>query len=541
MFPTGWGRRCSITIDYTKIPGSLTDFPVLLTKDTLPSEMFDADGSYPALNGGGDIRFSSDSAGATQLACEIVSFVTDNNPANGSAEIWVKVPSVSSSANTVIYVWYNKAGESQPAVTDTYGRNNVWDSNFKMVQHLKDATTSTTTDSTSNGNNGSKKAASEPVEATGKIEKGQNFDGNDDYVQIADANSLDFTSEITIEAWINGDSFTTGTGNGIIAKSAFDSSHGAFFLALIGTTPVKWGFGLNNGIGEIYNNTPSTGTWYYVVARYKKNTNWNIYANNSSVASGTAPNTDIAADANNIRIAQYYSATTRTFDGVIDEVKLSNVYRSNDWIGASYNNQNAPSTFATEGTPESTSTTYTQAMNYTATAVVAISKIFIAVKSLAPTVAVVTTISRLATLYKGLSATATGETALLKGLVSLMSMAVTATAVVANDFFYLMGKALSATATAVVSMSQLKTFYRTLSAVPLAVVSVTKALMTFVGLSVEAVAVVTRTSALSLFKSLSVVGIGITAVGRLLVGLGIGFILGKRGNTNTISGTAKKD
>ena len=68
-FPTDWGRRCAIVIQSSKVDANLADFPVLLTKDTLPSEMFDHDGSYPALEGGGDIRFSSDEAGETQLAC----------------------------------------------------------------------------------------------------------------------------------------------------------------------------------------------------------------------------------------------------------------------------------------------------------------------------------------------------------------------------------------------------------------------------------------------------------------------------------------
>jgi hypothetical protein len=48
-------------------------------------------------------------------------FVTDNDPANGVADIAVKVPSVSSTTDTVIYVWYNKAGETQPAA-NTYLR-----------------------------------------------------------------------------------------------------------------------------------------------------------------------------------------------------------------------------------------------------------------------------------------------------------------------------------------------------------------------------------------------------------------------------------
>ena len=51
-------RKCELVIQSSQVPASLTDFAVLLTEATLPSEMFDADGANPALNGGGDIKFS---------------------------------------------------------------------------------------------------------------------------------------------------------------------------------------------------------------------------------------------------------------------------------------------------------------------------------------------------------------------------------------------------------------------------------------------------------------------------------------------------
>ena len=114
-FPYGWGRRCKLTIDHLEVSENQSNFPWLLHHDNLPSEMFDADGLHPALNGGGDVRFSSDRYGYNRLSIEVKTFITDNNPDNGVAEIWVKIPSVSTSIDTDIWVWYNKSGESQPA------------------------------------------------------------------------------------------------------------------------------------------------------------------------------------------------------------------------------------------------------------------------------------------------------------------------------------------------------------------------------------------------------------------------------------------
>lgn len=210
-FPTGWNRRGPLVIQNGQVSGSgsHTDLPVLLTEDNFDSEIFDADGSNPAQNGGGDLRFSSDSAGATQLPIDVVSFVTDNDPANGTAEVWVKVASVSTSADTTIYVWYNTAGaESQPAVTDTYGRNAVW-SDYDGVYHGNDLV-----DSTGNGN--TLTGVNSPIsgDTNGKI--GDAFlldDASEEY--FSGGSSLADTP-ITLQGWFNPDT-DTGVGQGIVS------------------------------------------------------------------------------------------------------------------------------------------------------------------------------------------------------------------------------------------------------------------------------------------------------------------------------------
>ena len=129
-FPSGWTRKAPITIPAGKVAGSggvLFNFPVLLTEATLPIEMFASDGLSPAQNGGGDIRFTSDEAGTNAIPLEVVSFVTDPDPSNGAAELWVRVPSLDKGADTTIWVWWNTTGtDSQPTNDDPLGRDAVW-------------------------------------------------------------------------------------------------------------------------------------------------------------------------------------------------------------------------------------------------------------------------------------------------------------------------------------------------------------------------------------------------------------------------------
>ena len=365
-YPTDWGRKCELSIESDKVAGDLTDFPVLLNEDTLPSEMFDADGSYFALNGGGDIRFSSDSAGVNQLPCEIVSFITDNDPANGSAEIWVKVPSVSSSTDTKIYVWYHKSGETQPAVDSTYGAENVWDSNFKMVQHMGDVTTSTITDSTTNDNDGTKKDVDKPEQITnGQISDAQDFDGSEDYIHVADDDSLSFGNGSTdtpfsVSAWVNMDSvvnfrwFCKGHWTST-AEYYFYTAASKLNFVLADNSNVGW-------IGRLYNTvlTAYQGNWVFITASYDgsgSDTGINIYINGVAVDDvNNSGGTYVAMENLGEELligANSWSANIDYFaDGKIDEVRVSNVVRSDEWILAEYKNTNSPSTFITEGTPE---------------------------------------------------------------------------------------------------------------------------------------------------------------------------------------------
>ena len=362
-FPTGWARKCTVTIHPTPVDSLLPVFPLLLTSANLPSEMFDADGSYPAQNGGGDIRFSSDSSGSVQLACEVVSFITDNNPANGSAEIWVCVPSVSASSDTTIYVWYSTAGsDSQPAVTDTYGRNNVWDANFLRVHHASDTLTAgagTAIDSTGTGN---ATVDMDGGNITGKIGGGFGGDGAFDEIDYA-ANLLSGKSAFSAACWartpsasvpdgtyifLDGDASTSSTASGRCEARwdtvGFEGGASNVFQAQLKAT---------GGASDVYQSAANTAlaqTWQQIVVK------WSSGNPISMVIDGVAdtPSNSPSALTGTIDLTygfQWGASRNPGFDGYIDEMWLSDIERSSAFWSSAHSNQNAPGTFATAGTP----------------------------------------------------------------------------------------------------------------------------------------------------------------------------------------------
>lgn len=141
-----WGRRVQ-AIGQAPV-ATATGFVALFTLDNFQgngNEIVNG-GSNSALNGGGDIRVSTDDAGSNQLPLQIVRFTVSATPSLQEIQFWVRFDSYEA-ANREVYVFYNRAGQTQPPVTDAFGRNSVWQ-DYESVLHCEDTSW---TDSTGNG------------------------------------------------------------------------------------------------------------------------------------------------------------------------------------------------------------------------------------------------------------------------------------------------------------------------------------------------------------------------------------------------------
>jgi len=246
-----------------------------------------------------------------------------------NAEYWVKIPSVSSTTNTIFYMYYGKSDASNGADVA-----NVWNSNFKAVWHKKDATSSTIADATSNGINGTKKAINEPVQTEGLIGNAQSYDGNNDYISLGTGLFELGTGDLSITAWIK--MTQQASNNVIIAKHS--GSWPGFSLQIASNGRIR--FEVQSGSPGWFDSNAllDTGQWYHI-ASVRNSGIGRIYINGVLDNSGNLP-----GNINNVSaittISRYATVDDHYFHGIIDELRFSNTGHSQAWVKADYHSGN---------------------------------------------------------------------------------------------------------------------------------------------------------------------------------------------------------
>jgi len=353
-----WSSSEEMTIDNTKVSGSadLTDFPVLIKDGNL------ADDVYSGVTMGSgkpkDLRFSTDSDGATKLNFEVVSF----DATNKESEIWVKIPTVDYNDDTTIYAWYGNSSASYPDADDAdEGSEGVWNGGYKAVWHLNNDPIGTIYDSTSNSNDGTSfgsMTSGDLVDA--KIGKGIEFDGSNDGIDMGNGASINALTEKTLSCWIKATNWTSSDYPYLIAQR----DAGGSVWTLNGTNSSNdfaiFNPGSTTAIAKI-NPEPSSGSFHYISASINSSNVPNMYIDGSEVSyaaqtTGASLRTDSAIHI----ILGNKGGGDREYQGIIEEVRITNTTLSEDWHATEYNNQNEPSTFWKSASPTANTTNFFQ-------------------------------------------------------------------------------------------------------------------------------------------------------------------------------------
>jgi hypothetical protein len=335
-YNSNWQYRKVITIDHTKVPNTdQSNFPVLVSLSS------DPDLIAHARNDGWDILFTS-SNGTTKINYEREKY------SSGTLVAWVSVSTLSHTTDNVIYMYYG-----YPSSTDQQAASStLWDANYKAVWHMKEATGANLADATTTG--WTETPVNSPVQTASQIGGGLSFNGTSQYINHTYNTSSPFRygSAITYSFWANmpgggggwvmGVSCSGGQGYGGVAvylnslsfgwTSTNTGSDNSITSTALSITANQWAYivvalDITNRVRHFYINGVEVSTSFYYPS-----SNWTpVTSYNNSL------NDEIGSRM--INSAQYY------FNGKLDEVRVSNIVRSADWITTEYNNQSSPSTF----------------------------------------------------------------------------------------------------------------------------------------------------------------------------------------------------
>ena len=325
----------TVTIDHTQVPNTdQTNFPVLFnTTDALLKTV--ANGGHVQSANGYDIIFTSDAAGTVKLDHEIESY----NASTGQFIAWVRIPTLSHTTDTMIYLFYGNSS----VTTSQENKTGVWNSDYKGVWHLPNGSTLTANDSTGNGNNGSVTSA---TATAGQIDGGGSFDGSSANINLGTSTTLQPTTGGTVSIWLKANSFRNCST--AIANQDVLNDRNGYGLYFYSSGVANFELATGSTRQTVNSSALSSGQWYYLVGTWNSTT-VSIYVNGALSASATKSLTPTYSAPLRIGVDGDQSFTNNYFNGILDEARVSDIARSADWIAAEYNNQKTGGTFYSIG------------------------------------------------------------------------------------------------------------------------------------------------------------------------------------------------
>ena len=253
----------------------------------------------------------------------------------------MKIPNLSSSVDTVIDMYYgNAAAANQEDVA------NVWDVNFDGVWHQNNDLL----DSTSTANDGTSVGS---TNITGQMADGENVDGTNQYIDYANTGSaLNVGQDFTLSAWVKRNDLP-GTGDSILTK--LNGSYYSWKLSFEPTDEIRLDI-LDGALGNdsvIGAQVTDTSAWHHIVAR-SDGTTLNVFLDGVKHGNSTTVSRTIAYDGSDalVGVSQWGGSLVDYINASIDEVRISDNARSDDWIATEYNNQANPASFFSVGSQQ---------------------------------------------------------------------------------------------------------------------------------------------------------------------------------------------
>jgi hypothetical protein len=340
----------AITINPTMVPNTdQKNFPVLVagtfdgTNET-PDLRTIANGGKVWNANGYDVGFYAKSDCSGKLAWETEKY----DAATGQVAYWVKVATVSHTTNTVFYLCYGSSSITSNQAAPT----SVWDGNFLAVWHLADKGGLDLTNS--NGSNYVLTNSGPVASDQGKIGGGTNKFADATYYLDNAKIAIGANKPVTISMWkklLAADDYEfnpEAEGNHItFGMGAEHSSLNSMTLWAPYFGTAYWYYSDGGPQTSFF---PYYDRWVYITCVYNPSASRlkALYLD-GSLATSSTNGTTTTATVTGFRLGQARDGHGQDASQ-FDEVRVSNIVRTADWIKTEFNNQNDPASFYAFGT-----------------------------------------------------------------------------------------------------------------------------------------------------------------------------------------------
>jgi hypothetical protein len=315
--------------------GDVTDFPVLVRLDSSFFTFGDA------LAGGADLRFSK--TDGTALPYEIELW----DSASGEAAVWVKMDTIyATDPQTLMMYWGNSSAEdssnAQAVFETSHGFGGVWHMNDDPAGDAADAVK----DITANGFHGTPVGAMTSADLVdGIVGQSIDFDGSDDHLDLGTMDA-DLTGGVTLCGWMNYDGFNWWSR---LMDCGLGASDNVFFIGnRAASDDARWeNWGPSSGGTVDVDDVFIQDAWVHVCGTIGADGAMEFYKNGESVGSVNGANPGNVARSS-CYIGKSNWGGDQAYDGQTDEVRLSTVARSADWIALNYATQREGNLFVSQ-------------------------------------------------------------------------------------------------------------------------------------------------------------------------------------------------
>ncbi len=323
----GTGHYRQITIAHSKVPNTdQTNFPMLFS-GTYPYLKSVGNGGSVQNGSGFDITFSTDNGGSSLLNWEIESW----DPTTGAIVAWVKIPTLSHTADGTIYLRYGSA-----SISTFQGGSvgSVWDANFIRIWHMNQTLTGSGQSITEYTTN-NKPMTSVGTWVTGQQAAGQIggaltiLNASGDYLTFG---TTTLNSTYTLEAWVN--TPNTPDNNTFVYTNSGAFQYSNFLNQFFQVQ--------GSGTADADVVTTPAATWTSVAMTRTGTTDIFYHNGTGQTALTNGQNYTFNALGN-------VNGVAFTNDIKCDELRISNIVRSADWLTTTYNTESSPSTFYSIG------------------------------------------------------------------------------------------------------------------------------------------------------------------------------------------------